>query len=495
MNMKETREKKHGLKWVPSLYFTQGLPYTVVMEMSTVFFKAVGTSLETLGIFQGLYQLPWAFKFVWSPLVELIGTKRGWIQIMQGLLAAMFFLLSIIVARPGAGGEMSLHVIMLNLGNNWANTGFTAGILILLFSVGFTMDVKRKAGVRAFAALLCASSIAGFIIWHKVLFVPTTIEMTTVVGATFLVFLVIAFLSATQDIAIDGFYLDALTVEDQAAYSGVRVMCFRLAMMFGGGLLVSIAGKTHSWQVGFGGAFLVFVALALYHNIALPKPLPIVVIDGEKRKSSIGAFTSFLDQNKIVLILLFIVLFRLDDAFLKPMAKPFLMDIGVTVAQIGFLQGVVGIGATIAGTLGGGFFIAKKGLHRGLWVLGIIHACNPLFYTWLALIHKKGESLGSLGLIHVGTVNALENFAVGLGTIAFVNFLMRTCKKEYTSAHYAIATGLMALSGMFASFFSGFIASKIGYMHYFMFCAIASIPGMMILLFLPIKEMEAAAKE
>lgn len=494
MTTTKTKEKKPGLIWVPSLYFTQGLPYTAVMEMSTVFFKAVGTSLETLGIFQGLYQLPWAFKFVWSPLVELIGSKRGWIRILQGMLAAMFFMLAMVVAQPAAGGALSFKVMMLNLANNWANTGFTVGILVFLFSVGFTMDVKRKTGVRAFAALLCASSVAGFIVWRNTMFVPTTIETTTAVGIAFLIFLVIAFMSATQDIAIDGFYLDALDSAGQASYSGVRIMFFRLAMMLGGGVLVGVAGKS-SWQVGFGGMCAVFAALAIYHNFTLPKPALAETAPGAEKKSFVGAFTTFLDQKKIIFILLFIVLFRLDDAFWKPMAKPFLMDIGVSVAQIGLLQGIIGIWATILGGLAGGWFIAKRGLHRGLWVLGIIHACNPLFYTWLSFMHKKGGQLTNVGLIHVGTVNALENFAVGLGTIAFVNFLMKTCKKEYTSAHYAIATGLMAITGMLASFFSGFIANKIGYTHYFLFCFIASFPGMLVLLFLPVKEMEAAGKE
>ena len=188
---------------------------------------------------------------------------------------------------------------------------------------------------------------------------------------------------------------------------------------------------------------------------------------------------------------MFILLYRIGDFLWKPMAKPFLMDIGVSVSMIGLIHGTIGIASTIAGSIVGGIFIARKGLTKGLWVLGIIQNVTLLLYAYLAHTFPKAAHLSGAGLAQVACINAFENFAYGLGTIAFVNFLMRTCKKEYTAAHYAIATGLMALASTFASVSSGFLKVSIGPTQFFVFCFLASIPGMIILYFLPLKEMEA----
>lgn len=482
--------------WVPTLYYTQGFPYTTVMEMATVFFKAAGVSLEALGIFQGIFNLPWAFKFIWSPLVDLLGTKRRWILVMQWLLAAALITLTLAVLSPQTANTLSLRLFMLNFGDNWANAGFTIGILLIMFSLGFGMDARRAGPTRAACFTIAATVVVLFILNHARLFNAQTIALPSSVWLIFLAFLAIAFFSATHDIAIDGFYLDALDVKAQAAYSGIRVMFYRVAMVMGSGVLLMIAGK-RGWPLGFGIGAAVFSAAFLFHLFYLPHPARAVreaAAAGAPRKSFTQAFTTYLDQKRIILILMFIILFRIDDSFWKPMAKPFLMVIGVSVAQMGFLQGVVGIAATIVGALAGGFYIAKRGLTRSLWVLGVIQSANLLLYAWLAYVFPvlpKGAAIAHSGLIQIGIINALENFSIGLGTIAFVNFIMRTCKKEYTAAHYAIATSLMALSSMFASFFSGFLAVKLGWTTYFVFCFYASIPGLIVLAFLPLKELTA----
>ena len=507
--------KRHPLTWVPSLYFNQGLPNTVVREMGNLFFIAMNVPAQALGIFLGMFQLSWAFKFIWSPLVEMFGTKRGWIRLAQGALALVFVYLVIVAARPHTSQEISLRFPMLEMYSQYSKYAmafFTLGVLAILFSAAFALDNKRSSTTRALCAGLAGITLVLFIIFRTQIFMAPTVTISNTVWSVFLVLLVIAFLSATQDIAIDGYYLDALTPKDQAAYSGVRVMFFRIAMLVGGGTLVMLGAK-RGWPYAFGIGAALFGFFYLYHFIILPPaPKPVRSAGANAPRVTFSeAFSSYLDQKRIILILLFVILFRIDDNFWVPMSKIFLANIGVTVKQLGFLQGYLGVIGAIIGGLAGGFYVAKRGLTRSLWVLGIIQSTNLLLYAWLAFAYpviKDGSAIAGtrlihitlfgahnvhLGLIHVAVINVLENMSIGLGTIAFVNFIMRTCKKEYTAAHYAIATGLMALSSMVANFFSGFLAVELGWLKYFIFCFIAALPGLVVLAFLPLRELEARA--
>ncbi|HOX27598.1 MAG TPA: hypothetical protein PLQ76_00440 [bacterium] len=489
--MSEAAERKRNPNlWVPSLYYTQGFPYTLVTEMGQVFFKAIGAPLEALGIFQAALQLPWALKFLWSPLVDLFGAKRNWILAMQVSLTAMMFLLAADVFGPKSASLLQVKLFMPNI---W----LTSVVLLVLFVLAFGLDSRRPAGARAglFAGGAAACGAAVYFM-HGNFATPAPLALPVHIWIAFLCFLAVAVFSATHDISIDGYYLDVLDSAGQAAYSGVRVAAYRAAMVVGGGLLVMLAGKSN-WALAFCVGALLFLMVMLFHFYYLPRPAAITgggaaAITGGEKKSFARAFTTYLDQKRIVIILLFILLYRVGDFLWKPMAKPFLMDIGVSVVQIGVIQGVLGMIATILGSIAGGIYIAKRGLTRGLWVLGIIQSITLLLYAYLALRFPKTPAISLVGIIEVATVNVFENLAYGLGTIAFVNFLMRTCKKEYTSAHYAIATGLMALASTIASVYSGFLAQKFGYTNFFVFCFISSVPGLFLLALLPLKELEPA---
>ncbi len=502
--------------WVPSVYFTQGFPYTTVMEMSAVFLLVLGITNDALGIFLGLFGLPWAFKMIWSPLVDLTGTKRRWLLIMQALLFVTFSALAFFVFMPVSTVLKSVSFSMPNISNVGGMMSFTVGILVLMFCIGFGLDKRRSSATRAACAFIAVTIVVLFFVFRSTIFIHQTLSLSSTIWILFAIFLLIAFFSATQDIAIDGYYLDVLDPAGQAKYSGIRVMFYRIAMVTGGGFLVMLAGGSgksivwHSMTIpgfltGWGAAFTLGAALffifLVFHAAYLPKPEAVSQLKSKSDRKSFGeAFSTYLDQKRIVIILLFILLFRIGDFLWKPMSKAFLLDIGVTVSQIGFLQGVIGIIATIFGSIIGGIYISKRGLTRGLWVLGIIQSVTLLLYAWLAFHYKvlpKGadglaiHTISRIGFIHVGIINTFENLAYGLGTIAFVNFLMRTCKKEYNATHYAIATSLMALATMLASLFSGFLEKDMGYMNFFILCFATSIPGLLLLLFLPLKEMEA----
>jgi PAT family beta-lactamase induction signal transducer AmpG len=269
-----------------------------------------------------------------------------------------------------------------------------------------------------------------------------------------IVFALIAFVSATQDIAIDGFYLDVLTENQQAFYVGIRNTAYRGAWLFGSGAMVSLAGyyaelaKTsqnavaEGWALAFGICALAFVIATAWHLVFLPKLQQYAhpVLDRSDHKSPdvrlkrfVDAFISFADQPRFAVIVLYILTFRMGDSFLLKMAQPFLLDpmdkggLGISTAQVGLIYGTVGISALLIGGIVGGMLVAKYGLKRCLMPAAIFQNSAILLY-WALAIFKPG-------LMYVGVVNALEQFAYGLGFTTYTVFLLSVVKSEYRAAH------------------------------------------------------------
>ncbi|MCP4147391.1 MAG: AmpG family muropeptide MFS transporter, partial [bacterium] len=232
------------------------------------------------------------------------------------------------------------------------------------------------------------------------------------------------------------------------------------------------------------------------------------------------AFVDYLDQPKIAVILSFIVLYRTGESFILNMLYPFLRDIGITRAEYGIAYGIFGIIASIAGSLLGGYLISKYGLKKVIWPLVLCQNALNLFYMFLAFfyqgtldqrialkveasrdmahvfqgdflsftgfvnnIHLLGGEVASIELVTLMVV--LEAYGAGLGTAAFMVFIMRTCKPAYKAAHMSIATSIMSISATMAGVFSGFLASWIGFSWFFGFTFLATIPSMALIPFLP----------
>lgn len=426
--------------FVPTLYFTEGLPYTIVNLMSVVLFKNLGASNEIIGLTSFLY-IPWTIKFFWAPFVDIVSTRRQWVLTSQ-------FVLTLLIGLASA----------------------------------------------------C-------------MFTPFAIE------ASVAVFALIAIASATQDIAIDGFYLDALAKDKQAFYVGVRNAAYKIAWLFGSGGLVYLAGISSEKLGVHMGWFIALVAcaalmgiLALFHSVYLPHPqLPITqtpvtqvpannakldTLNTNERRQLDGfssesrwdrMFIQYFGQPGIVAIVTYILVFRLGDALMLKMAQPFLLDdlakggLGMSVSQVGIIYGTVGTVFLLAGGILGGLIVSRDGLRKWLLPTAVIQNSAILLYYLLA--HFKP------GFWWVAAVNSIEQFAYGLGVAAYTVFLLATVKEEYKASHYAIATGLMALGVMLPGAASGFLQGWLGYESFFLLSFLAAIPGFVSIFFLPLERL------
>lgn len=313
-----------------------------------------------------------------------------------------------------------------------------------------------------------------------------------------ILFSLIAFTSATHDIATDGFYMLSLSREDQALYAGVRSTFYRLAMIFASGGLVVLAGVIErrtglvrqGWTTALGVAGVIFLCLALFHRLYLPLPRADVgrnrvlrAARGPESSNFLQVFTNYFSQPMIIPIVAFILLYRLGEAMLVKMAQPFFLDpvtkggLGLATETVGALYGTVGTGFLLAGGILGGWLISHFGFKRCIWPMALALNLPDLSYVYLAWARP------SLGATYV--LVAAEQFGYGLGFTAFTIFLMYIAREPFKTSHYAISTGLMALGMMIPGALSGFIQEKLGYLNFFCLVCLLTIPGMIMIFFIP----------
>lgn len=307
-------------------------------------------------------------------------------------------------------------------------------------------------------------------------------------------FAVGAFVSATHDIATDGFYMLALNKEEQALFVGIRATFYRLAMIFGSGLLVYTAGRIEtltgniplSWTVVIGVSGFVFVLVPLYHTFVLPFPA-----NDSKRSPRDAAsdvyfleiFRSYFKQEKIGAIIAFILLYRFAEAMLLKLAPPFLLDpistggLGLSTSQVGLAYGTVGMFCLVVGGILGGWLISRFGLKKCIWPMAITLHFPDIFYVYMAYVQPE------IGLTYV--LVALEQFGYGLGFTAFMVYLMHIARGRYKTSHFAISTGIMALGMMLPGFISGYIQEAVGYRMFFVIVCVLAIPGLLTILSIP----------
>lgn len=421
---------RHPFRWIPTLYFAQGLPYVAVMTLSVVMYKNLGLSNTDIALYTSWLYLPWVIKPLWAPLIDLIGTKRGWIVGMQLLV----------------GGGLA--------------------------AVGLALPVE------------------GFVRW------------------TLLAFWLMAFSSATHDIAADGFYMLALRTHQQAAFVGVRSTFYRLAMIAGQGGLVYLAGtlqaRTGSFVEAWMGVFLLlataFFLLAAYHHWVLPRPPTDVSLARPAAEpgavptlapavGSVGApaflrdfvavFVAFFKRPGIGVMLAFLLLYRFPEAQLLKLATPFLLDppsaggLGLTTQDVGIVYGTVGATALTVGGILGGLAIARFGLRQAIWPLVLCVHLPNLIFVLLAFYQP-----GNLWL--VGSALAIEQFGYGFGFTAYMLYMIMISQGPHQTAHYAICTGFMALGMMLPGMISGWLQAQLGYRNFFIWVCVAAIPSLYV---------------
>jgi PAT family beta-lactamase induction signal transducer AmpG len=397
--------------WIPTLYFGQGLPYVVVMTLSVILYKNLGISNTDIALYTSWLYLPWVIKPLWSPLVDLLGTKRGWVVALQ-------------------------------------------------FAIGAALAL-----------------------------VALTLPMDHFFQITLAVFWLMAFASATHDIAADGFYMLALAEHEQAAFVGVRSAFYRAAMITGQGGLVFLAGRLGDrtgdvalgWSIVFAVLAFFFVALFAWHRFVLPRP------DGDRPAAPgtglaagfVETFSSFFAKKEIVVILAFLLLFRAGEAQALKLIAPFLLDaraiggLGFDTADVGLVYGTIGVAFLTVGGIAGGYAISRHGLRRWLWPMVLaVHVTN-LAFVYLAFTMPTSLAV-------VATAIAIEQFGYGFGFAAYLLFMILVADGPHKTAHYAICTGFMALGMMLPGMASGWIQAQLGYANFFVWVCIATLPSIAV---------------
>lgn len=317
--------------------------------------------------------------------------------------------------------------------------------------------------------------------------------------STLAFFWLMAFSSATHDIAADGFYMLGLTKDQQAFFIGIRNTFYRVAMLTGQGLLVMLAGylEKSTGRIPFAWSIVLFViagsfvGLSLWHKYILPHPVEDVQrrnITYQSLFSEFGkTFASFFQKKGIIPALLFMLTFRLGESQLVKLASPFLLDgrdiggLSLTTGQVGFAYGTVGVISLLLGGILGGIAIARNGLKHWLWPMAVALSLPNLVYLYLAYALPEN-------LFVINTCVGIEQFGYGFGFTAYTMYLMLFAEGEYKTSHYAISTGFMALGMMLPGMASGWVQEQLGYPNFFVWVMICCIPVFLVLPFLRFKE-------
>ena len=317
----------------------------------------------------------------------------------------------------------------------------------------------------------------------------TPISMFTI---TLVLFIITAFASATHDIAADGFYMLALRQSDQAAFVGIRSTFYRLASIFGQGVLVAIAGAIElrykdiplSWTITMLVTAVMFSLVTFYHLFAIPKPTSdkSVLTPGTASAKAIfqefgRTFATYFTKPGVWLAIAFMLLYRLPEAFLIKMCMPFLVaskeagGLELSTAEVGIVYGTIGVIFLTVGGILGGLFASRIGLKKSIWWMAGCMTLPCLTFVYLAIGQPDN-------LFAITTAIAIEQFGYGFGFTAYMLYMMYFSEGEFKTSHYAICTAFMALSMMIPGMFAGYLQEAVGYVNFFwivILCCAATI--------------------
>jgi len=420
--MKKMKTKNiHPATWVPTLYFSEGLPFVATATVSVLMYKSLGLSDSDIAFFTTIVMWPWTMKPLWGPLLEMFKTKKHFVVATQ----------------------------------------FIGGI--------------------AFGLLALSLPLEGFLQYSLAMFV------------------IIAFNSATHDIAADGVYINTLNLKQQAQYVGWQGAFYNVAKVLSQGALVYIAGKleltvgvTEAWMIVMSLFGLILILMALYHLKMLPSGGSSNEVQNPKE-----AFETFTDvvktffQKKYILWgIAFIILFRSAEGQLTKIVPLFMRaaredgGLGLLTADIGIAYGIFGAASFVLGSIAGGYFVAKKGLKASIFLLAVVFNIPDAVYAYLAFTVPES-------FVIICTAITIEWFGYGFGFVGVILFMMQQIAPgKYKMAHYAFATAMMNLGFMLPSMVSGYISDYLGYKNFFLWVMVATIPSFLVAWFVPFKKVE-----
>ena len=286
----------------------------------------------------------------------------------------------------------------------------------------------------------------------------------------FLLILVLTIASATQDMAIDAYTVALVGQVEQGPANGVRASAYRVALVLIGSGMVALAYWV-SWTLLFWAAAFVFAALAI-----VVRWVPRLDVPAEARRNWLVPFLSWIGTWRAVPLVLFVLTYKLGEFAIGPMVKPFWVDRGRSLLEIGLVPTALGIGLSIAGALVGGAFMQRYGTLTALWALGLPQAISNLGYAAVAQWSLPWPALY--------TASMIDSFSGGLGTAAFLGFFLAVCDPERATLQYAFLSSLFSFTGRLAGAVSGLGTERWGYGPYFAITFLASLPGLLLVPFI-----------
>ncbi len=376
--------------------FCAGLPLLLTIGVLQAWMQEAGLDLTWIGMIT-LVQLPYSWKFLWSPVLDrftppFLGRRRGWL-----LMAQLALILAIIL-------------------------------------LGFSDPVHKPGWMVAAAAL-------------------------------------VAFFSATQDIVIDAYRREDLSDEELGLGSSMYIYGYRLGMLLasGGGLIMAD-------HMSFCMVYLVMGVCMLpgvITTLLTPEPAMCAGAPTTIKAAVLDPLKDYFTRTNALWILAFILTYKLGEVMATAITTPFYLEVGFTKTQIGAVAKIFGTGATLAGAFLGGLTLMRLGIHRCLWIFGVLQAVATGCF---AVLTKTGALVPALA-----AVIAFENLSMGMGTAAYVAFMASITNKKFTATQYALLSSLMGLPRVVASAPTGFLAKQMGWELFFIGCALIAVPGLLIL--------------
>lgn len=378
------------------LGFSSGMPLALTGATLQAWMKTEEVDLTLIGLFS-LVGMPYALKFLWSPLMDryvppFLGRRRGWIFVTQ------------------------------------------LALILSIVAMAFTHPAQAPA-------------------------------------LTALVAFLVAFSSASQDIVVDAYRTDVLERDEIGPGASVYILGYRVAMLVSGSIALILADHM-SWKMVY-LAMAASMSIGLATTVLSPEPKVPAKVPRSLSEAIVLPFFEYFKRKGAFEVLAFIVFYKLDSVIAFAMMTPFLLEIGFSKTDIGAVTKGFGLVATLLGTFIGGATMVRIGLHRSLWVFGLIQGVSGASFMALAYLgHNYPMMVAAI---------AAENICTGMGTAAFTAFMMSICDKRFTATQYALLTSLMALTRVIGGAPTGWMAKNLGWPMYFLVSILAMIPGLLLL--------------
>ncbi|MBI5632592.1 MAG: AmpG family muropeptide MFS transporter [Nitrospirae bacterium] len=393
-------------------------------------------------------------------MFKIIFSRRMLVSFIMGFACGLPLLLTSTVLQAwmkDSGVDLTVIGLMALVG-----LPYTLKFLWAPFFDRFTLSLGRRRGWLMVAQVSLVFAIAGLG------FTDPALNPAVMVFSALLV----TFFSASQDIVVDAYRREDLADEELGLGSSFYINGYRVGMLLasGGGLILAD-------YLSFTMVYLIMAACMLpgiITTLLTPEPMVSGGTPKTLREAIVEPLAEYFSRENALLILAFVLLYKLGDTMASAITTPFYLDIGFSKTEIGAVVKLFGFWATLAGSLTGGLMMLRIGINRSLWIFGFLQAISTAGFAILARI---GHSLPALS-----GVIAFENLTAGMGTAAYAAFMASLTNRKFTATQYALLSSLMGVPRVLASAPTGFLAKYMGWERFFIFCVVIALPGMMLLL-------------